>query len=445
MNNVRNVALDILMNIEKKKSYVHIEVNKILNKRLLSSKDEVLLLELVQGTLKRYILLDYLLEPFLKKKIELWVRILLRLSLYQMNFLDRIPDHAIIHEAVEIAKNRGHAGIAKMVNGVLRNIQRTGVRDFTLIRDKIKRLEIETSTPEWLASLWRRQYGFAYTEQMCQTNLRLPVQTVRVNTWRGSSTEILKKLKQEGFEVERHPLLADCIINHTGNLARTSLYKEGLITVQDASSQLVGMVVNPQKGERILDACSAPGGKVTHILELLQGSGEVVALDLHKLRLQMVQAHIKRLHLPKIETHCIDARSACNLFSPGTFDKIILDVPCSGLGVIRRKPDIKYEKEQADFINLLQVQADLLKLISPLLKVGGRLIYSTCTVNKLENEQIVTEFLANNKDKFEADKEMAVYLPTVLQRYVHSGMIQIFPQTINSDGFFIASIVKKDG
>jgi 16S rRNA (cytosine967-C5)-methyltransferase len=442
--NVREVALEALLAIEKNQAYSNLLLNKMIEKYQLSSKDVGLLTEMVYGTIQRRDTLDYYLRPFLKKanKLEVWVKVLLRLSLYQMLYLDRVPDRAAIYEAVEIAKRRGHKGIASMVNGVLRAIQREGVPSLEEIADRVERLAVETSHPLWLVRRWVEQFGFEEARKMCETNLLPPEQTARINISRITVNEAIDRLREEGIEVTCGNVVPEAVKSKKGNLAHTTTYKEGYLTIQDESSMLVAKALGVKENERVLDSCAAPGGKSTHIAELMYNTGQVISLDIHDHKIKLIQEQAERLKLHNIDAQVLDSRKVMERFAEETFDKILVDAPCSGFGVLRRKPDIKYAKKENDIFELSKVQRDILEAVAPLLKKGGTLVYSTCTIDEEENEKIIEEFLRRHPE-FEMDETMGERLPEKVKPYVKNGQLQILPHYFGTDGFFIAALRKK--
>ncbi|GLB59405.1 16S rRNA (cytosine(967)-C(5))-methyltransferase RsmB [Cytobacillus sp. NCCP-133] len=442
--NVREAALDLLETIEKNQSYSNLLLNNAIKKNEISQKDIGLLTELTYGTLQRRMTLDFYLIPFLKgnKKVESWVKQLLRLTLYQMVYLDKIPDRAAIFEAVEIAKRRGHKGISGMVNGVLRNIQRQGLPSLEQIGDPVERLSIETSHPLWLVKRWVGQLGFEEAMKMCEINLTASLQTARVNVVKGTREECLSLLEKEGFEVEASPFIPVAIKCLRGNLANSQAFKDGLITIQDESSMLVAYALGGSQNETVLDACAAPGGKSTHIAETLQNTGQVISLDLHEHKVKLINDNAARLGLTNIKTNALDSRKVQEHYEKESFDRILVDAPCSGLGVMRRKPDMKYTKKEEDLFHLHKVQRNLLAAVSPLLKKGGILVYSTCTVDKEENEHVVQSFLKENAD-FEGDTSVRERMPKAIAPFIDGFELQILPQDIGSDGFYISCLRKK--
>lgn len=444
-SNVRESALTILELIEKNQAYSNLLLNNVIKKNEIDKKDIGLLTELTYGTLQRKLTLDYYLQPFLKKnqKLESWVKQLLRLTLYQMLYLDRIPDRAAIFEAVEIAKRRGHKGISSLVNGVLRSIQREGVPSLEAISDPLERLALETSHPLWLVKMWANELGFEETKEMCAINLTAPLQTGRVNFTRISRAECLSMLVDEGFQVEESPIIPEAIRCLKGNLANSQAFKDGYVTIQDESSMLVAYAVGAQIGEHILDACAAPGGKSTHLAEKLANSGRVVALDLHEHKVKLIAENAQRLHLTNLEVTAMDSRNAPEFFAKESFDRILIDAPCSGLGVLRRKPDVKYTKAEEQLQKLQHIQLTLLNSLAPLLKKGGILVYSTCTVNGGENNQVVDLFLEEHKE-FTGDQTLIERLPSEVSPLIKEHSLQVLPQNFGSDGFYIACLKKSE-
>ncbi|WP_026585590.1 16S rRNA (cytosine(967)-C(5))-methyltransferase RsmB [Bacillus sp. J33] len=442
--NVREAALELLETIEKNQSYSNLLLNNTIKKNEISQRDIGLLTELTYGTLQRRMTLDFYLEPFLKgnRKIESWVRQLLRLTLYQMVYLDKVPDRAAIFEAVEIAKRRGHKGISGMVNGVLRNVQRQGLPSLEQIENPVERISIETSHPVWLVRRWAEQLGLEEAKKMCEINLTAPLQTARINEVKASREECIALLEEEGFEVEASPFIPVAVKCLRGNLANSKAFKEGLITIQDESSMLVAYALGGSQDETVLDACAAPGGKSTHIAEKLQNTGQVISLDLHEHKVKLINDNANRLGLSNIKTNVLDSRKVQEHYEKESFDRILVDAPCSGLGVMRRKPDMKYTKKEEDLYHLQKVQRNLLAAVSPLLKKGGILVYSTCTVDKEENQHVVQSFLNENAD-FEGDLSVKERMPKPIAPFVNGFELQILPQDIGSDGFYIACLRKK--
>ncbi|MCM3386701.1 16S rRNA (cytosine(967)-C(5))-methyltransferase RsmB [Ureibacillus chungkukjangi] len=439
--NVRDAALTILLAVDKHQAYSNLLLNQTINKYKIEAKDRALLTELTYGTLQYKYTLDYYLEPFIKGKMDLWVKWLLRLSLYQIVFLDRVPDHAAVNEAVEIAKRRGHKGIASVVNGVLRSILRQGVRSTEEITDSTKRLAIETSHPDWLVARFIEAYGFEKTKEMLKENNLPPIASIRVNTAKATVEEVLALLEEEGVKAEQSKVIPECLHLLSGQASRTKAFKDGYITIQDESSMMPANALNPQPGWRVLDMCAAPGGKTTHMAEKMKNEGSILATDLHPHKLDLIDETSNRLGLEIIQTAPVDGRKAAEFLEAESFDAVLVDAPCSGLGVMRRKPDIKYTKREEDLSRLHEIQLQLLDNAVKVLKKGGRLVYSTCTINKEENEETVQAFLASHPEMETVPLEN---LPKELLEKSQGGMLQVFPQDFGSDGFFVAAFRKNE-
>lgn len=444
MKNVRELALEALVNVEKKQAYSNLLVNNYLDSGKLNKKDAGLFTEIVYGTIQRTMTIDYYLTPYIEKqkKLEDWVKVLLRLTLYQMLYLDKVPERAAIYEAVEIAKKKGHKGVASVVNGVLRSIQRQGVPDLETMKNDVDRISIATSHPRWMVEKWVAQFGVENTERLCEMNLVPPSQTARVNTAKASVEEVISMLKAQGFDVEKGEVAPESIVSKKGNLAYSNAFKNGFITIQDESSMLVARTLDVEPGQTVYDSCAAPGGKTTHIAELMKGTGTVISTDLHEHKVKLIKEQADRLGLTNIEVKAMDSRKAQEVFQNEMFDNILVDAPCSGFGVIRRKPDLKYTKTMQDVKQLATIQSAILNEVAPLVKKGGTLVYSTCTIDKEENTEVVKAFLENNQN-FEIDMSIKDLVPHKLETYIQDGMLQLLPHYFGTDGFFIVRLKRQ--
>lgn len=440
---LRKTALELLTRIEKENSFSHLLISDTIDNSALNPQDENLLVEIVYGTIERKITLNYFLSPFINKnkKMDPWILTLLQMSVYQMKYLDKVPDYAIINEAVEIAKHKGHRGTGALVNGILRSLQRKGVPKFEAIKDKTERLAIETSHPKWLVDLWIQDYGFELTKKICESNLVRKPMTLRTQILKNNRTELINQLANIDIEARKSSITEQGVIIDSGNVIKTSVIGLGNATIQDESSMLVSELLNVEPGMKVLDCCSAPGGKTTHIAELMNDQGEIIAHDLHQKKINLVKNHANRLNLSSITATPEDARELTKVHQHQSFDRILIDAPCSGLGVIRSKPDIKYNKTKADVEKLQSVQQDILNEVSQLLNKDGQIIYSTCTINTLENDQVIKKFLTKHPE-YEIDPNFTKDLPKEVienSRITDYG-IQLFPFTINSDGFFMTRL-----
>ncbi|MEI4453155.1 16S rRNA (cytosine(967)-C(5))-methyltransferase RsmB [Bacillus velezensis] len=442
--NVRELALEALEKLEQNQAYSNLLLTSVIKTNTLSDQDRGLLTELVYGTLQNKIALDFMLKTFIRKpnKVKPWVIQLLRLSAYQMEYLEKIPDRAAIHEAVEIAKKRGHKGIASFVNGILRSLQREGAPSFAEIEDPVLRLSTETSHPEWLVKEWVEAYGFEAAEKICRIHLIPPKQTLRVNHIKSDRETVLNEMENAGLEAEAGDLSPDAIKLLKGSIANTAFFQNGRVSIQDESSMLVARALDPKPGETVLDACAAPGGKSAHIAELMENEGSLTSLDLHRHKVKLIKEGAERLGLTIIDAQTMDARKAGEAFGAERFDRILVDAPCSGFGVIRRKPDMKYTKTPEDSRRLSEIQLGILREIAPLVKKGGTLVYSTCTMDRTENEEVMHAFIQEHPE-FEPDLSLEKRLPEKARPFVQDGSLQILPHFFGTDGFFISSMRKK--
>ena len=431
--NVRLLAFETIQDIINDKAYSNIIINEVLSNNELNRADKSLFTELVYGTLKRKYTLDYFLKPFVQTKLKGWVRQLLWMSIYQYAYLDKIPEHAIIHEAVEIAKYKGGPHNGNVVNGILRNMMRSELPDFTEITDDKKRIAIEYSLPKWLVDHWVTHFGIEKTEEIAQSFLDKVSTTVRVNLTRITVDEAIRRLTDDDYIVELDKEIDTCLHISGKPIIESRLFKDGLVSIQDKSSMFVGEIMSLTEGDKVLDACSAPGGKACHIAEILNGTGHVDATDIHEHKIDLIDFNIKKLRLSNISAFEHDATEKYDK----VYDKILVDAPCSGLGVLRHKPEIKYEQSQHSIQSLVEIQLEILNNVKDSVKPGGTIIYSTCTIEQMENENVIYTFLKANKD-FEFD---AFEHPITGEKVK---TMQVLPQDFNSDGFFITRIKRKE-
>ncbi|WP_010269788.1 16S rRNA (cytosine(967)-C(5))-methyltransferase RsmB [Paenibacillus senegalensis] len=445
--NARHLAVELLTRVEAQKAYSNLLLDKLLKQSGLERLDAAFATELVYGTLQHQLTIDYYLQKFVAKgwaKLEPWVRNLLRISFYQLYYLDRVPAHAAINEAVELAKRLGHRGISGMVNGVLRNVERQ--KASLEIPDSlplVKRLSLTYSHPEWMIKQWLGSFGEEETARICQANNEPPHASIRVSPGKRTREQLLAELQEQGIDASPSPLsAAGIVVRQAGNMADTDGYREGLFTIQDESSMLVGEAVDPRPGMSVLDCCAAPGGKTTHMAELMNDQGMVIGCDIHEHKEALIRKQAQRLGLTSIQTLAADARTLSGRFPAESFDRVLLDAPCSGLGVIRRKPDLKWAKEPNEVKALSRIQAELLEAVHPLVKPGGLLVYSTCTIAAEENEEQIRRFLLKHP-QFTLSAFPSAFSP-VEQRTAakSSGMLQLLPHHYNSDGFFICRLQK---
>nr|WP_285834991.1 16S rRNA (cytosine(967)-C(5))-methyltransferase RsmB [Streptococcus oralis] len=427
----RSLALAVLENVLMNQAYSNIALNKHLKGSQLSVADKGLVTEIVYGTVARKLTLEWYLSHFIKDrdKLDNWLYILLLLSAYQFRYLDKIPNHAVVNEAVELAKAR-KKGSEKLVNAVLRRILREGWPDIDSIKRKNKRDSIAYSLPVWLVSKLKEEYGEERAQAIFKSLLVRNKASIRVTDL--SRKEEIKAV----LEASGSPLAATGLVKEHGHFAGHDLFAEGVITIQDESSQLVAPTLDLQGDEQVLDACAAPGGKTAHMASYLT-SGKVTALDLYDHKLDLIQENAERLGVAdRVQTQKLDARKVHEFFGRDSFDKILVDAPCSGIGLLRRKPDIKYNKETADFTSLQEIQLEILGSVCQTLRKGGIITYSTCTIVSEENFQVVEAFLESHPE-FEQVK-----LEHECKDILKDGCILITPELYGSDGFFISQFRK---
>jgi len=427
----RNLALAVLEDVFVNQAYSNIALNKHLKGSQLSAADKGLVTEIVYGTVARKLTLEWYLSHFIqdRDKLDNWLYILLLLSAYQLRYLDKIPNHAVVNEAVELAKAR-KKGSEKLVNAVLRRILREGWPDIDSIKRKNKRDSIAYSLPVWLVSKLKEEYGEERAQAIFESLLVRNKASIRVTDL--SRKEEIKAV----LEASDSPLAVSGLVKEQGHFAGHDLFSEGAITIQDESSQLVAPTLNLQGHEQVLDACAAPGGKTAHMASYLT-SGKVTALDLYDHKLDLIQENAQRLGVAdQVQTQKLDARKVHEFFGRDSFDKILVDAPCSGIGLLRRKPDIKYNKETADFTSLQEIQLEILGSVCQTLRKGGIITYSTCTIVSEENFQVVEAFLESHPE-FEQVK-----LEHECKDILKDGCILITPELYESDGFFISQFRK---
>lgn len=422
----RGLALSVLEQVFDQGAYSNIALNKALESSRLSAQDKGLATELVYGTVSRKITLEWYLAHFIedREKLDTWVYYLLMLSLYQLVYLDKLPPHAVVNEAVNIAKRK--PGTDKFVNAILREMSQSTLPNPAEIKRKNKRLSVQYSVPVWLVQTLIVEYGDERAERIFQSLHTRNKASVRVT----DSKQVNRLARELGADVSK--LSPFGLVKSHGHFAGTDYFKDGLLTIQDETSQLVAPTLDIQGDEIILDACAAPGGKTCHIASYLT-TGKVTALDLYDHKLTLIEENAHRLGLTnKIETMRLDASRVYETFGPESFDKILVDAPCSGIGLIRRKPDIRYNKAAMDFDSLKSIQLQILDSVCQTLKIGGIITYSTCTIIAKENQEVVREFLANHPN-FEQ-----VSLEHYLADIMVDGCLLITPELFETDGFFIS-------
>ena len=442
MANARELALQTLTDILIDGAYSNHALSEQIEKNELTVQDKNFMTELVYGTLQHEQLLNFYVTPFFNGKVKAWVRILIQMTLYQMLFLDSVPEHAAISEAVKIAKKRGGQFNGKLVNAILREMTRTPLPSLDTIKDEAERLAVETSHPLWLIKLWSKQFGWEKTIQMARANNERVNVTIRINGVRGTREELKQKLESEGITCEYGNLSQDALVILKGNVIKTKAFEQGWFYVQDESSMLVARALKPKHHSKVLDTCSAPGGKTTHVAELMRQTGTVYAHDVYEHKIKLIEDNVKRLGLTNVVATLQDATTLNERYESDSFDAVLVDAPCSGLGILRRHPEVKITKQPSDLDEIMMIQKKILNTVAPLVKVGGTLVYSTCTVNRKENDKMVEQFLAQHPE-YELDPTLVNRLPEVLHEQTKNGMVQLFPGDYQTDGFFIACLKRQ--
>ncbi len=426
----RNIALKSLYEINTKQAYSNILLDKFINenREKLSNLDINFISELVYGVVTWKLTLEYIIQKYSKtklKKMSDWVKNILYLGCYQIIFLDKVPKSAAVNESVNLCKKYNFKSVG-LVNAILRKIEKSDYEEINTIANSITRISLKYSMPEWIVKKFCDEYGEEETANICQNlNLR-PNISVRINRLKGKM-DLGEKGILEDFRT----------ITGTKNITKTKEYIEGNITIQDEAAGLSSFVLAPKEGEIVLDACSAPGGKTTYLAELMHNKGKIVAWDIYEERLKQVEQNAKRLGIDIIQTEVHDATKLKEEYVE-KFDKILLDVPCLGLGVIRRKPDIKWNRQESDIEEIANIQYNILKTCSKYLKNNGVLVYSTCSMLKEENNEIIEKFIKDeNFEIVNIDEQ----IPNEFSKITINKMVQFLPSQ-NHDGFFITMLKK---
>lgn len=431
----RAVALTALERI-RQGAYSNIELDQLFQRASLKDSDRRLATNIVYGVLQHRLTLEYWLHPFVHRQLDSWVETLLWMSIYQYHYLDRIPDWAVTNESIELAKQWGNPGTRKFVTGVLHAILRQGLADLDKIADPTRRLATQASVPEWLVKIFIAQYGMQATEDLL-TAINQPAHVaIRINQAVTTLEKVKTALDEEGIEYRPSVIAPDALVITRGTILSSNLFAQGAITIQDESAMLAVDSMQAQPGDRVLDACAAPGGKTVQIAAQLR-DGQVDALDIHQHKTRLIEKNAHRLHVAdRVVAHTLDARQVDTKFADESFDKILVDAPCSGIGLLRRKPEIRYSKRLKDSEQLHQIQLAILAAVAPKVKKGGIITYSTCTILRQENEGTVQAFLADHPD-FELVK-------TLTTRHVKddrtTATLTILPSDFGSDGFFISTL-----
>lgn len=435
----REIVLDVLMEILERSAYSHLILRQALNKyQYLDKSERSFITRTVEGTVEYLIQIDYVIDYFSStkvKKMKPVIRTILRMSVYQILYMDRVPDSAVCNEAVKLAARRKFTGLKGFVNGVLRNISRN--KDTLEWPDD----SIRFSVPAWIVSMWTRDYGKEITQTILSSMLEGRKTYVRLNTSRAGKEEILNSLNRQDVQTAESGISEDILILEKYDyLESLEVFQKGYIQVQDVSSALVGEAANPRKGDFCIDVCGAPGGKSIHLADKLRGTGMVEVRDLTEYKIGMIQENIDRCGFDNIRARVWDAL----VYDPDSFEKadiVLADLPCSGLGIMGRKPDIKYRIKPENLEELASLQREILSVVQAYVKPGGKLVFSTCTIDKKENEENMEWFLKTFP--FQAVDLEGTFKGRLQIDTMSQGYMQLLPGIHPCDGFFIGVLQKK--
>ena len=436
--NTRNVAFNILLDIEENGAYSALALNQSIKKNNLNRLDSAFVSALVYGVLERQLTLDYIIKQYSKiplRKIETKTKVILRLGILQLLFMDKVPESAAVNESVNLAKKHKLQKSSGFINGILRSITRAEEKyklpnkntDFDYY------LSVKYSCPQDIIKMWRKAYGDDVALGLLESLCGRPSLIARVNTIKTTADKLIEELKSEGVTAEKSEIIENAItLNHTGSIENLDAFKEGKLYIQDTASQLCVKALNPQPNDLVYDVCSAPGGKAITSAQYMKNRGKIYAFDIYDHKLKLIDSTAKRLGINCIDTAIRNAQTDNEEMLLA--DKVLCDVPCSGLGILSRKPEIRYKK---DLISeqLPKLQYDILCNSSRLMAVGGTLIYSTCTLNPAENQENAEKFLQEHSN-FEPLK-----LNLGLAHCISEGenMLTLFPHFHSTDGFFISA------
>lgn len=430
IDKVREIALKVLYDVDKNDAYSNIALDEALKQARrnfyeIDQRDIGFISEIVYGTISWKLTIDEVIKKYSNvriKKISPWILNILRMSIYQILFLDKVPKSAAVNEGVNLAKRYGHKASSNFVNAILRKVEKKDYEEFFEIKDDVERISKTTSMPVWIVEELLKQNTLQEAEKICEASNLKPKLSIRVNTLKTNRETLKKELEKEKIKVKEGETERFLLLEETKNIENLEPFQKGEFIVQDEAAGYIANVLNPQQNEKVLDACSSPGGKTTYMAELMNNQGIIKAWDLHDHRVKLVDKAAKRLGITIIETEVKDASIYEETYFE-FFDKILLDVPCLGIGVLKRKPDIKWKRKKEDIEKIIKIQKAILENCSQYLKIGGELVYSTCSILKEENEDIIDAFIKNNKN-FEIQEKIQIY------------------QNEKTDGFFICKIQK---
>lgn len=438
----RELVLGILLEVTRDGEYSHISLRNVLTKyQYLDKRDRAFITRVVEGTLEHMIEMDYIINQFSSVKVNKMkpvIRNILRSGVYQLKYMDSVPHSAVCNEAVKLAVKKGFANLRGFVNGVLRNIERN-IDKIVYPKEEnlVEYLSVKYSMPEWIIKKWLPIYEREVVEKMLTDFQTEKATTIRCNPLVLSKEALIRSLEKQDVHVEKHPYHEDALcISGYDYLADLESFQMGAFYVQDVSSMMVAHLANPNKGDYVIDVCAAPGGKALHMAQLLQETGHVEARDLTDYKVNLIWENIQRSGLKNIEAIRFDA-TAYDETVREKADVVIADLPCSGLGVLGKKTDLKYKMSEKAQEELVALQREILETVKSYVKPGGTLLYSTCTIHEEENMGNVEWFLDENPD-FELCPISELLCEELKISVQREGCLQFLPGIHNSDGFFIA-------
>ncbi|KMT21453.1 16S rRNA (cytosine(967)-C(5))-methyltransferase RsmB [Clostridium cylindrosporum] len=438
----RYVAVKTLFDIESKGAYSNLKLNYYFKKYELEPSDRGFSTEILYGTIRWKKRLDYIIKKFSKikiKKISVWTLCCIRTAIYEIYFLDRVPDFATVNQAVEMTKVKEPRD-ASFVNGILRTILRNRDEFYNIkIQNKIQKMAVEYSQEEWFVQKLIKDFGEKTAKNIMEKSNKTPMLTLRVNTLKTSREYLSDILIEKGCKVELGKVQDSIKVKGLSSLEKSEEFLNGLFTVQDESSMLAAICLSPNEGDKVIDLCSAPGGKSTYMAQIMKNIGEINSFDIHEHKLNLIKDSAERLGINIIKEKLFDS-TIFNEEYLDYADKVLVDVPCSGLGIIRKKPEIRWNIKEEDIISLTKIQREILKNASKYVKPKGEIVYSTCTITKEENEDIIEDFLKENNN-FEM-VDISEFVPFNIDS-AKKGYIKLLPGIYDTDGFFIAKLRRK--
>ncbi len=443
MQNPRQLAFLALRDVHRRGAFTDIALDRVLRTAKLNSADRGLVTELVYGSVRRSRSLDALIDQLGKKKAHQQppeLRTILHIGLYQLRYQERIPPSAAVNTTVELAKENGFKGLAGVVNGLLRQYERLAASSSDSLQlpvEPVERLGVLHSFPDWIIQMWIEQLGVEETEQLCEWLNQSPTIDLRINRLRVSIEDVEAAMQSAGVNVHRLPQLPQAlrVAGGTGTIQKLPGFSEGWWTIQDSSAQLVSHLLDPQAGDVVIDACAAPGGKTTHIAELMEDEGKIWACDKAASRLKKLKENAQRLQLKSIQICTGDSRNFSQFTNSA--DRVLLDAPCSGLGTLHRRPDIRWRVTAATVDELSVLQGELLEQAATWVKPGGVLVYATCTLHPQENEGVILPFLERHShwqiEPPPADSPLSAFSTP-------QGWLKVWPHRHQMDGFFMVRL-----